>query len=118
MPLLTFAQGDFMKQSQNQDLPLSPRMIQIMQLVIEGHCAKTIARKLGTQVKTVQVQRALAKQRLGALNCVHAAILFERSKKHWARVLAENPFDERRSEVGKRAMAASRAKPALTAQAA
>ena len=47
------------------DVPLSARQREVLQLIAEGNSTKTIAAKLSVSVKTVESHRANLMQRLG-----------------------------------------------------
>ncbi len=48
----------------DQDIPLTPRQRQVLQLLAEGHNAKEVARRLGISEKTVETHRAQIMERL------------------------------------------------------
>ncbi|MEJ5199830.1 MAG: response regulator transcription factor [Anaerolineae bacterium] len=48
----------------DQDIPLTPRQRQVLQLLAEGHNVKEIARRLGIGEKTVETHRAQIMKRL------------------------------------------------------
>ena len=55
------------------ELPaLSPRQIELMRLMTEGHSVKQIARRLGVGIGTVRVQLSHAYSALGARDRVEA----------------------------------------------
>jgi DNA-binding NarL/FixJ family response regulator len=57
--LRSFAEGPH-----HQELPLSPRERQIVQLIAEGHSSKAIAKLLNISLKTVETHRAAIMRKL------------------------------------------------------
>lgn len=55
---------------------LSPREIEVMELVVQGKRTKEIAYELGLAEKTTEVHRTHANQKLGGKNPVDNAIKF------------------------------------------
>ena len=54
----------FAERTHQQELPLSPRERQIVQLIAEGYSSKTIAKLLNISLKTVETHRAAVMRKL------------------------------------------------------
>lgn len=60
---------------EQRNMDLTPRQIQVLQLMAEGHSEKTCGRILGLSYKTVQDHVVRARQRIGAANRTHAVAI-------------------------------------------
>ncbi len=58
---------------------LSPREVEVMQLVADGHTAQEIGKLLGIVEQTAKNYKTEAKGKLGAQNIVHAVVILMRS---------------------------------------
>lgn len=61
---------------------LTPRERQIMDLMVEGHSNKAIARRLGISVRTVEVHRANLMDKLGARSLADVVHLALQNQRH------------------------------------
>ena len=57
---------------------LTPRQQQVIELASQGLSARQIANEVGISSRTVEIHRGAAIKALGAVNIVHAAVIYER----------------------------------------
>lgn len=70
-PELSFQPGTHAYDPRPRMLQLTPRQIQVMDLVVEGHANKEIAARLRISQRTVENHRAAVMQRMGARSLSH-----------------------------------------------
>lgn len=59
---------------------LTAKQAAVMDMVVEGHCNKSIARKLGVGVKTVEAHVSAVRKLMAVDNRTRAAVLWDRRR--------------------------------------